>query len=144
MKYIIFDKEFTKKSIKKLVKNINSIDDDITLYISSNGGYVSEAHILADIINDRGIKVVPFDSIQSSAAIMIYLLLEQDVVSELVDSVMFHKVNGWEGMNHIDEVSIDDYNKWLYESLAMKGVSSTLLDVFDKGGDLILSSDDMW
>ena len=57
---IVFDKQLTPDTVDDLIQRIeNTQDDDITIYISSEGGYVYSSRILTDyLINKSLVKSI--------------------------------------------------------------------------------------
>jgi len=155
MKAITFDSEINKESIKQLLLDIDKIPEteNIILYMSSNGGSVSDKLNLVDYINrfpDRFTIVCNWD--MSSAAFD--LLLEVKNCKVKVSNIAFSRLHYFNNTIDIrnlnNNFSIDHYllndlqtrNALFIENFS-RYLSDEEVEEIKKGNDIIINSNRM-
>jgi ATP-dependent protease ClpP protease subunit len=139
-----FDKEIAKETVNELVDRLQSQDDEINLWFSTDGGDCEAMEYLISVLNSFGdkITVTLCGQVHSAGLDLLTDYTGKLKISDRVDYFIFHKENRLLGItdkNHRKKLKkqSEEHNKIFAEKIKNKGLlTEKQLKRFNKGKDI--------
>jgi len=124
--------------------------DKLKIFFSTTGGEVSCAYALYELLNKYKdhIEFYVVDTMMSSGIILLYFMRDFDIYiidldAELVIHKIYSKINTSHPAKKEVEISLNGYNKKLYNLFKKLGLSDDKLQKFNNTEDVYLSTKEL-